>query len=72
MTSSSDLKFTVNGDERRGPLDMTLATLLDDLGLSGRRVAIELNLDVVPKAAIDDTKISEGDRIEIVSFVGGG
>ncbi len=50
----------------------TVGSLLARLGIDPRRVAVERNLEIVPKARYDDTALAEGDRIEIVHFVGGG
>ncbi len=68
----AELTIRLNGDacELAGPL--TVAQLLDHLGLDPRRVAVERNVDVVKRPAYDTTVIVEGDEIEIVNFVGGG
>lgn len=50
----------------------TLAAYLAEAGYTTDRVAVELNGDIVPKAAYDDTRLSAGDEVEIVAFVGGG
>ena len=66
------MQLTVNGENRsfRGVADV--AALVAALGLDGRKVAVERNLEIVPKSLYGRTALSEGDRIEIVSFVGGG
>jgi thiamine biosynthesis protein ThiS len=66
------LQITLNGDayEVAGPL--TVTELLAHLNIDARRVAVERNLVVLKRAAFDVTKVSEGDEIEIVNFVGGG
>jgi thiamine biosynthesis protein ThiS len=46
--------------------------LIDALGLDGRKLAIERNLEIVPRSVYDQTPLSDGDRIEIVHFIGGG
>lgn len=69
---SEEITFDVNGAVRRGPVDLTVRRLLADLGLGDRRVAVELNLEVVSRSEYDRTVIGEGDRLEIVSLVGGG
>ncbi len=51
---------------------MSVAALLVRLGIDPRRVAVELNLDILPKGEYDTTPLKEGDRLEIVHFVGGG
>ncbi|MCM1506716.1 MAG: sulfur carrier protein ThiS [Ruminococcus flavefaciens] len=62
--------ITVNGDK----LDFsgTVTELLDVMEYNGRRVAVELNENIVPKAEYDSTVVSDGDKLEIVRFVGGG
>ena len=51
---------------------MTLASLLQRLDIDPRRVAVEHNLTVVKRARYEDTLVTDGDRVEIVNFVGGG
>ena len=62
----------INGDERtlEGPL--SLAELIDKLGMKADRVAVELNREIVPRAYWTETWLKEGDRLELVHFVGGG
>jgi thiamine biosynthesis protein ThiS len=66
------LRIRLNGEahDLAGPL--SIAALLETLGLDPRRVAVEHNLVVVKRGAYDSTMISEGDEVEIVNFVGGG
>jgi sulfur carrier protein len=66
------MRLTVNGEERSFSGIGDLAALVAALGLDGRKVAIERNLEIVPKSAYARTKVADGDRIEIVVFVGGG
>lgn len=65
-----DKMITVNGEE----LDFSgnISGLLDVLEYNGKRVAVELNENIVPKSEYDNTIISDGDKLEIVRFVGGG
>lgn len=51
---------------------MTLASLVERLGLDARKIAIERNLEIVPRSTYAATILDEGDRLEIVNFVGGG
>ncbi len=70
-----DLKITVNGAERTLPASSgpwTVARLLVEVGFAGRRVAVEVNGDVVPRAEHAARALREGDRVEMVTFVGGG
>ena len=66
------MTFILNGREREGPVGMTLAELIDELELTHQRLAVEVNEDVIPRSAHGDHVIKDGDRIEVVSFVGGG
>lgn len=50
----------------------TVKDLLDELGLAGQAVAVELNQDVVPKSQHEQTELTDGDRLELVTLVGGG
>ena len=66
------MKLFINGEERslEGPL--TLTSLLARLDMKADRVAVELNLRIVPREQWTTTALAEGDRLEIVHFVGGG
>ena len=66
------MTITVNGDERTLEEPLTIADLIRDLGLEGRPCAVERNRSVVPKAEHDSTLLAEGDRLEVVTLVGGG
>lgn len=66
------MKIFLNGEER-GFLDgLTVSALLEGIGIQKERVAVELNLEIVPKKNFEDTVLKDGDRVEIVNFVGGG
>jgi thiamine biosynthesis protein ThiS len=62
----------VNGEQRETVAGATVESLLSQLGLNSGRVAVEYNLQILAKAKWGDTKIEQGDRLEIVQFVGGG
>lgn len=68
--------LTINGESRAfdAPPDapMSIAALLERLDIEPRKVAVERNLEIVPKSLYRATALAEGDRIEIVQFVGGG
>ncbi|WP_205967417.1 sulfur carrier protein ThiS [Aquisalinus luteolus] len=66
------MKITVNGEVRELPAPATVDGLLADLGLEPRKIAVERNLEIVPKSAFGSTELNDGDRLEIVQFVGGG
>lgn len=69
---NNGLNILVNGENRETPAGTTVLTLLDQLGLNAGRVAIEYNLQILPKTKWNETKVAPGDRLEIVQFVGGG
>lgn len=69
---SSVMQIVVNGDERSVPEGLTLAGLLESLGIDRRMVAVAHNGDVVPRATYDEITVHEGDAVEIVRMVGGG
>jgi sulfur carrier protein len=69
---SNAVLVQVNGESRETPAGTTVTALLGQLGLNSGRVAVEYNLQILPKAKWDDTQVAPGDRIEIVQFVGGG
>ncbi len=62
----------VNGNPRELPESTTVAELLRELELEGKPTAVEVNRNVVPKKELENTALNEGDRIEVVTFVGGG
>jgi thiamine biosynthesis protein ThiS len=66
------MTITVNGDPRDVPDGLHVAALLAHLGLPLDRVALERNLDILPRAQWSDTPVQPDDRYEIVHFVGGG
>lgn len=69
------MKLHINGEERDfhdSPSPFTLAVLVESLGMKADRVAVELNRDIVPRERWAETQLNEGDRLEVVHFVGGG
>ena len=66
------LRVQVNGEIREVPEKITLGELVSELSLAPERLAIELNREVVRRAAWPETEMREGDTVEIVHFVGGG
>ena len=62
----------VNGEPRRTTAGSTVTSLLAELGMNAGRVAVEYNLQILPRAQWEATRIRSGDRLEIVQFVGGG
>jgi sulfur carrier protein len=65
------LRIQVNGDPRE-VYATTVAELVEELALDPRKVAVERNLEIVPRSLYAVTALAEGDRIELVQFVGGG
>lgn len=66
------LKIMLNGQPRAVPIGLSVAGLLDTLGLDRRKVAVERNEAIVSRSAYDQTAIADGDQFEIVHFIGGG
>lgn len=66
------MRIQLNGQDHDLPGPMTLAALVERLGLDARKVAIERNLEIVPRSTYGATALADGDRLEIVNFVGGG
>jgi len=66
------MKLWVNGEERTVEEAVDVAGLVAALGLDGRKVAVERNLQIVPRSTYGSTPVIDGDRIEIVHFIGGG
>jgi len=66
------IQLSVNGLVQRVEPDANLARLLEKLELSGKRVAVEMNGEIVPRSRYADTRLADGDALEIVVAVGGG
>lgn len=66
------MKLTVNGEEREVTGPMTVRGLVESFGLAPQKIAVERNLEIVPRSAYAEVALRDGDRIEIVNFVGGG
>lgn len=64
--------ITVNGEPRRVPKGISVADLALELGLEPARVAVERNLEIVPRSTLGQVIVEDGDDYEIVTFVGGG
>ena len=69
---STSIDVVINGKSRSLKVGTTVAVLVDELGLGDRRVAVERNREVVPRAHHATTVLADGDRVEVVTFVGGG
>mgnify|MGYP003490482897 CR=1 FL=1 len=68
----SEIAIVLNGEPRRVAVGITIAALVTDIGLNPAKVAVERNLDIVPRSTLADVLLAEGDTLEIVHFVGGG
>lgn len=66
------LSITVNGEPRHVEAGSSVADLVESLGIPLKKVAVERNLDIVPRSTLADVLLAEGDTLEIVHFVGGG
>ncbi len=70
--AAGGVRVRVNGEDRRFPESTSVANLLEQLGVSPARVAVEFNREILPKPRYAETLLHEGDRLEVVQFVGGG
>jgi thiamine biosynthesis protein ThiS len=66
------MTLTVNGESQTIADGLTLAQFVRDLGLERNAIAVELNREVVPRDRHGETRLADGDRLEIVTLVGGG
>lgn len=66
------MNITVNGQEQQVPERLTVAGLLERMKLPPRGVAVEVNLQIVPRARWAEQELAEGDRLEVVTLAGGG
>ena len=66
------MRLFINGNEKSFADPLSLAQLIEQLGMKGDRVAVELNREIVSRAQWSETSLRDGDRLEIVHFVGGG
>lgn len=66
------MKITVNGELREVAEGLTIASLLEELQLEPRYLAVERNLELVPRGEHALTELADGDRVEVVTLVGGG
>jgi thiamine biosynthesis protein ThiS len=72
MSLDGSLGIRVNGEHRRVPGGLSIAEMLNELGLDPQRVAVERNLELVPRSTLGQVCVEDGDDYEIVHFVGGG
>ena len=66
------MRVTVNGEERQLEAPLTVQALIAEIGLDPAKVAVERNLEIVPRSRYGEVAVKDGDRLEIVHFIGGG
>ena len=66
------LRILVNGEEHQVSAGTTLARLLETRRLSGKRLAIEVNEEIIPRSHLKEFRLQQGDRVEIIQAIGGG
>jgi sulfur carrier protein len=66
------IALLINGQKQTFPAPLTLTELLDQLGMTGKRLAVDRNGEIVPKSQHTTTRLDDGDQLEIVIAVGGG
>jgi sulfur carrier protein len=71
-TPNESIQLTLNGEPYAMATGLTAADLVEQLGLGGRRIAVEINEQIVPKSQLAATPLAAGDQIEVVHAIGGG
>jgi sulfur carrier protein len=66
------MEIFVNGEPRQVAESCSVAQLIEEMGLAGRRLAVEVNLDIVPRSSHASQQLKAGDKVEIVHAIGGG
>ncbi|WP_421622000.1 sulfur carrier protein ThiS [Alkalilimnicola ehrlichii] len=69
---SDTMHIRVNGEDREVRTGITAAELLEEMQLGGRRLALEVNEDIVPRSRFEQHRLQPGDRVEVVQAIGGG
>ena len=72
MSLDASLKVRVNGEHRRVLGGVSIAEMLNEIGIDPAKVAVERNLEIVPRSSLEEVSVEDGDEFEIVHFVGGG
>ena len=72
MSLDGTLGIRVNGEHKRVPCGVSIAEMLNEIGVDPAKVAVERNLEIVPRSTLGDVCVEDGDDYEIVHFVGGG
>ena len=72
MSLDGSLGIKVNGEHRRVPGGVSIAEMLNEIGIDPAKVAVERNLEIVPRSSLTELCVEDGDDFEVVHFVGGG
>ena len=72
MSVTTSIAVQINGETRRVSSGVTIAAMLREIGLDPAKVAVERNLEIVPRSTLGEVEVCDGDAFEIVHFVGGG
>jgi sulfur carrier protein len=72
MAVDVSVEIRINGEHRRVPVGLSLAGMLAEIGIDPKKVAVERNLEIVPRSNFSTVPVEDGDAYEIVHFVGGG
>jgi thiazole synthase len=72
MSVDVSVQIRVNGEPRRVPSGLSIAEMLGEIGIDPKKVAVERNLEIVPRSTFGQMQVEDGDAYEIVHFVGGG
>ena len=72
MRVDGSVGIRVNGEHRRVPDGISITEMLNEIGIDPARVAVERNLEIVPRSSLSELCVENGDNYEIVHFVGGG
>lgn len=72
MTGAANVRITLNGEEKTLAASVTVGDLLRDMGLADKRVAVELNKEIVPRSRHAEVRLQNNDRVEVVAAIGGG
>jgi len=66
------ITVSINGAARQFPLSISIAALIEEMGMIGKRIALERNGEIVPRSTFETQQLADGDRLEVVVAVGGG
>ncbi len=72
MTGATNVRITLNGEEKTLAAAATVGDLVRELGLADKRVAVELNKEIVPRSRHAEVRLQDNDRVEVVAAIGGG